>query len=374
MMISKETLSTLTPRELQYFRTMNAKYGVLFLTSAPGLAKSAIALSIAKKIGAKYIDMRLAMADETDFKFPYKEKMSDGKGGEIWVSDYTVPKWAYDSNKQLTIIHFEELNRAPLQVRNAALQILLERGIGDFEFNDNVLMLASGNLGEEDNTDVEELDAALNNRLVHVKHHITAEEWLEQYAKENIHFTIYDFIKSQPEYFYVKPKEGKSAYATPRSWTILSKNITENFDGGTKASIKDFREYIGTIGNGVVGDTMTQYLRYLNTLELITVQDVLNDMKRVREVIERGKIANDFFTEIMTKLQDVEYKPDNLTDKQLKNVAEFIMKCNDEISIAYIATILQRDNGADSDKVKSLFKMIKPKCLAYKELHQKRGK
>ena len=38
--------------------------------------------------------------------------------------------------------------------------MLHERGIGtEFKFNDNVLMIASGNLGDEDGTDVEEFDS-----------------------------------------------------------------------------------------------------------------------------------------------------------------------------------------------------------------------
>ena len=85
---------------------MNARYGVLFITSAPGYAKSAMMLSIAKKIGAKYIDMRLAMADETDFKFPYRRTQLIN-GENVEVSDFTTPLWAVTANEQLTIIHLK---------------------------------------------------------------------------------------------------------------------------------------------------------------------------------------------------------------------------------------------------------------------------
>lgn len=372
MRITEEVLSTLTEREKTYYRVMNAKYGVLFLTSSPGLAKSAISLSIANKIGYQYIDMRLAMADETDFKFPYIDKMYDN-GEEIKVSKYTVPEWAIKANQQPTIIHFEELNRASLQVRNAALQILLERGIGDFKFNDNVLMMASGNLGEEDNTDVEELDSALNNRLVHIRHHITAEEWLNEYAKDNVHFTIYDFIKNYPDYFYVPPKENTPAYATPRSWTILSKNITENFKGGKKASISEFRDFIGQIGSGIVGQTMTQYIKYLSTLELITVYDVLNDMPKVEKMIKNKNITNDFFTEIITRLQEEEFSPDKLTDNQIKNLGKFINYCNDEITIAYIQNLMNKEDITKSPNALALLKIIKDKALQFTKVYQNRG-
>jgi len=66
----KEKLVTLTKKEKKYFQVMWAKYGVLFITSKPGVAKSAIAKSIADKMGFNYVDMRLTMSDESDFNFP----------------------------------------------------------------------------------------------------------------------------------------------------------------------------------------------------------------------------------------------------------------------------------------------------------------
>ena len=142
-----ESLENLTEKERKYFAMMWAKYGVLFISSKPGVAKSAIGRSIAEKMGFAYLDMRLSMSDESDFKYPYLE---DGvfEGKAIKVSGYAVPKWAYEANQRPTLIHFEELNRAPQFVRNAALQILLEREIGEFKFNNNVIMMASGNLGD----------------------------------------------------------------------------------------------------------------------------------------------------------------------------------------------------------------------------------
>ena len=172
----RERMKLLTPREKKYFMMMYPKSGVLYITSKPGIAKSAISRNIAEVMGYDYLDVRLSMNDESDFKFPFLRDL-DWNGDIFKVSGTAVPEWAFKSNLKPTIIHFEELNRAPLLVRNAALQILLERQIGDFKFNDNVLMIASGNLGDEDGTDVDDFDNALNNRLIHVTHTLGADEW-----------------------------------------------------------------------------------------------------------------------------------------------------------------------------------------------------
>lgn len=142
-------LQTLTKKEKKYFSIMWAKYGVLNITSKPGIAKSAIGRAIAEKMGFAYSDLRLSMIDETDIGlYPNVSEIetgnfdTEGNPTKVKCLDFVVPRWAVEANKRPTIIHFEELNRASQQVRNAALQILLERQIGtDFKFNDNVLMM-----------------------------------------------------------------------------------------------------------------------------------------------------------------------------------------------------------------------------------------
>ena len=218
----REKFATLTAKEKKYFSVMWGKSGVLYITSKPGVAKSAIGRSIAAKMGFRYMDLRLSMVDETDVGLYPSVNEVDSDGSKVKCLDFVVPRWAIEANKQPTIIHFEELNRASQQVRNAALQLLLERQIGiDFKFNDTVLMMSSGNLGDEDGTDVEEFDMALNNRLVHMPHSLSVDEWITGFAEKNVHRLIVSYIKTHPEQIY-KVSDNSRAYATPRSWTFLS--------------------------------------------------------------------------------------------------------------------------------------------------------
>ena len=192
-MTKDERFSLLSKREKIYFNLMKSTSGVLFITSKPGLAKSSMAKEIARIMGYNYLDVRLSTADETDFGMP-KLKVLEINGIKYDVHAMTVPEWAIEANETPTIIHFEELNRCSLGVRNACLGVLLERTIGTkFKFNENVLMIASGNLGS-DGADVEEFDSALNNRLIHRKHDLLAPEWIEQYAQYHIHPLIVSFI------------------------------------------------------------------------------------------------------------------------------------------------------------------------------------
>ena len=49
---------SLSDREKRYYKIMNAKSGVLYITAAPGVGKSAIMRSIAKTMGCQYFDIR----------------------------------------------------------------------------------------------------------------------------------------------------------------------------------------------------------------------------------------------------------------------------------------------------------------------------
>ena len=332
-----DKLDNLTEKERKYFAIMWAKYGVLFISSKPGVAKSAIGRSIAEKMGFAYLDMRLSMSDESDFKYPYLEDGTfDGK--PIKVSGYAVPKWAYEANQRPTLIHFEELNRAPQFVRNAALQILLEREIGEFKFNSNVIMMASGNLGDEDGTDVEEFDSALNNRLIHIPHSLSVDEWLGDFAATGCHKLITSFIKAHPEQMY-KTSDNTKGYATPRSWTMLSKFITENW--GMDASPREFLPLLKEVASGYVGNSAMKFIQYCEDMLNISIQDVLNDYDRIKKDLE--KYNRDKNSELIQSLKEIDIT--KLSDKQLDNCVKFLNNVGDDEKTAYLLYIL--DNIAD---------------------------
>ena len=339
-----EKLSLLTPKERKYFSGMWAKYGVLFISSKPGVAKSAIGKSIADKMGFAYLDMRLSMSDESDFKYPYLEDlMSDGK--LIKVSGYAVPRWAYEANQRPTLIHFEELNRAPQFVRNAALQILLEREIGEFKFNSNVIMMASGNLGDEDGTDVEEFDSALNNRLIHINHTLAVDEWIGDFATDNCHKLITSFIKAHPEQMY-KTSDNSKAYATPRSWTMLSEFIVCNY--GMDASPRDFLPLLKEVASGYLGNSAMKFVQYCEDMLNISIQDVLNNFDGIKKDLE--KYNRDKNSELIQSLKEIDIT--KLTEKQLANAVKFLKNVGDDEKTAYLLYILDNITDVTNPKLK----------------------
>jgi len=335
-----EKLDTLTKREQSYFRMMWGKSGVMYITAKPGVAKSAIARSIAQKMNFRYMDIRLSMVDETDVGlYP---NVSDVEG--VKCLDFVVPRWALEANKQPTIIHFEELNRASQSVRNAALQILLERQIGvNFKFNDTVLMMSSGNLGDEDGTDVEEFDSALNNRLIHIKHTLSFPEWVEGFAKDNVHKMVVSYLQSHPENLY-KTSDNSQAYATPRSWTFLSDFIVSNF--GMDAGPREFLPILKEVAAGYVGNSAMKFIQYCEDMLNININDIINDYDRVAADLK--KYNRDKNSELIQSLKEMDLG--KFTEKQLANITKFLKGVGEDELTAYLLFIL--DNNLDISKPK----------------------
>lgn len=333
---SETQFSSLTEKEKTYWYVMRSG-NVPFLKGKPGTAKSAIGESIAHKLGMHYIDLRLSTMDNTDLSLPVATPKEDG----IATHDMTVPHWAVLANSKPTIIHAEEINRCARSVQNAMLGIIRERRIGsNFKFNENVYIMASGNLGEEDGNDVEEFSSALNNRFFHMRHDFTIQDWIDGYAGEHVIPSIVAFVKAKSEHFCPPIKEDSPAFATPRSWTMLSEYLVSMV--GRDADYKAQANIVANIGTNVVGVSAAAYLKWLEDNSTLTLTDLLNNYPQIKREIKDSRIA-EFFVQLKTT------KLPSLSEKQIKNLRLFFedvadKKLDDQIA-AYFSDVVITTKG-----------------------------
>ena len=331
-----------------------SRSGVVYLKGKPGVGKTAITERLATDNGLRYMDLRLSMMAEEDMMIPTI------KDGVIYNS---VPEWAIEANKQPTLVVFEELNRATLPVRNASLQILLEKRIGiNFKFNKNVYFMATGNLGEEDGTDIEDFDSALNNRLIHVNFTMSVDEWCEGYANEKVHPIVVQFLKNRPEEFYKFTE--CSAYATPRSWTFFSDLLKQEM--GMIIDIDKIRQLSEDIGYSYVGKSMLPFINHLDNIQKININDVLDDFPRVEPIIK--SFNRDVISLLLMGLKALNCN--DLTAKQFKNMCDFLKLLSEDEVGSYLIHILHTEEFTDKklNSYKLLFKEYKELTTKFKGL------
>ena len=333
---------TLTKKELGIWNIAKARSGVPMLKGKPGIAKSAIIRSIAKKLDYQFVDLRLSVMDETDFGMPGKATKTIN-GQELEVMTISIPEWAARSHEKPMLINFEELNRCSQQVQNAALGVLLERTVHNFELHPDTVMIATGNLGIDDDTAVEEFDSALNNRIIHLDYDMNIKEWKEGFANENVHPDILSFIDNKPTHFYKASSDSSQpAYATPRSWTFLSDFIKANGD--------DSQAIIGTLrekAESYVGASAMEFIKYLELTSQLSITDVLNDYEKKKAHIDKLNRSN--ATRLMADFKELYPIPEKLTKKQYDNLEKFLDKVDLDVQVEWIISIVD-SSEFDKDK------------------------
>lgn len=344
-------VKNLSKRERKLWNKIRVNSGVVMAYGVPGIAKSATFRSIADKLDMQYIDMRTSTKDETDFGvYPIIKKEN---GVDVVTS--AVPEWAIKANEKPTLIHFEELNLASAPVRSAVLGILLERIVADkYKLNSNVYMVASGNPADEYNEDAEEFGTALRNRLIPIQFKVTLDEWMDEFARENVNNIVTGFLQEKASYFgnsrnlqtkYMDEENNMSQYPSPRSWTMLSDYIS-SFDGAEMIEVASDPEDMSTYVGEIAANAFASYVR---ELVKVNIKNVLDGTAKINEIdnITATRLVNEF---------SENYNYFDLKAKQIDNFMELMEHVNDEIVTKMIKEI---GSEFDVDKKSHLNKMKK---------------
>ncbi len=337
----------LTEKEQKYLNYMLPNSGVLYLMGRPGEGKTAIIEQICKKTNRQFIDIRLSQCDETDIGlFPVLDSKTK-------MVSHAIPEWALKANTKPTIILFDELNRSRESIRNAALQILNEKRIGySFKFNSDVLMVAAGNLGDEDGTSVDEFDSALWNRLIPVKHELSITEWEDGYAKDHVYDMILSFIKSHPEHYYKKnDSDSSKQFASPRSWTFLSDRL---LFGNRNPNIEDVIVLAKEVAVNYVGISAIKFIQYLEDQSILNINNIIDDFDKYENKI--NKLPRSRKSDLLTSLKEIKFS--KLTEKEFKNVVNFLKLINEDERVSFIIHIIDNEIEMDGKKSKIIDNLL----------------
>lgn len=238
-----------------------------FVWGTYGIGKSEGVAAVAKARGALFADIRLSMFDPVDLRgLP---AIVDGK--TVWLRPGV---WPVDESRE-TVLFFDELDRASTSVLNAALQIVLDRKIGEHKLPDACRIVAAGN-GATDKGTTTKTGAALDSRFLHLNVEPDAEAWAQWALVNGIDPALIAFIRFRPGMIHGstmadgngKPiaadtKGGKGS-PTPRGWERVNR-----FMG--KPDVSRHRLVTGLVGEHVAGEfeAFVRTMRQLPSLATI---------------------------------------------------------------------------------------------------------
>lgn len=240
----------------------------------PGIGKSQSVKAIAQKLGLELIDLRLPQLEPTDLRgipAPNRETMA---------ADWFYPSFLPKDGKGL--IFLDEIEKASVAVKNAALQLVLDRRIGDYELPDGWGVIAAANR-EEDGCFSGQIGTALGNRFLHFEVAADLDVWLKWAYKNDIDTEIMAFLQFQPTRLH-KMDAGSHAFPSPRSWEFLSTMLK-----GVESEVERGQLFEAAVGAVVGGEYRVWNKLYRNIdVEAIIVKGELppTKTKKDREQLE----------------------------------------------------------------------------------------
>ena len=254
----------------------------VMLWGPPGIGKSSIIHQISEELTRTVVDLRLAQLEPTDLRgvpMPNRETgraewylpafwperalkdttrtVVDAEGKET-----TVPVKAGDCLVGPGIIFLDEIEKAPVSVKNASLQLVLDRMVGSYKLPNDWAIVCAGNR-EEDGAFSQPLGSALANRMIHLEIEPDVEVWASWARDKEVEEDIIGFLHFKMDLLYKQTEE--YAFPTPRSWVIVSNLIK------SAKTHKDQKELLAAaVGRGAA----QEYVTWANVYKNVNPEEV----------------------------------------------------------------------------------------------------
>lgn len=269
------------------------------------------------------------------------------------------------------VLFLDELNRAPIDVRQGTMQLILEKELHCHKLpyinGKQTQIVAAINPASDYQTD--ELDPALLDRFVFLNVEADVKAFLEYARAKNLNDIVRAYLGEFPKDIFTHSKDGKDPIgATPRSWEKMSDfmNVIDKIEPEIQFDI--FKGIIGEI-------TAASFLRFFNNyskvIKLADVEKLITKAKKKdpalsyvsaevakllekQEAIQKMEMAEQFYAKYINKTDDAAYPLlAYLYSMDIELLAAFLkqQKANDMTNFNKLAK-LDEPNG------KELFKKV----------------
>jgi len=193
----------------------------MLIYGSPGVGKSEMVQQACDfDNGDLFIDLRLNTLDSVDLRgMPVVQRDKDGVATRTeWIRPEFIP-W-----EGRGILFLDEINTAPPSVQNPALQLVLDRRVGNHRLGDGWYIVAAGNKSD-DRAHTHPLSSALRQRFAIYHYEPDKDTWVNWAVKNNVHPNVIGFISFKPDCLIQAPIDDEGANPSPRSWYYVSQRL-----------------------------------------------------------------------------------------------------------------------------------------------------
>lgn len=290
-------------REVTGLRVEEAKYlarkimeagEIPLLVGHFGVGKTDIAKDIARETNRKLVVLVLSQMEPGDLiGLPAR--------GEDRTVFLKPDWWPEDGN---TIIFLDEINRAHRSVRNAIMQLLVDKRIHNHVLPENAWIMAAMNPPDEEYDQAELItDPAFISRFFILEITPDTKEWLDWAERTGVVEEVRRFIRDYPEFLASERTLSLklSLKPSPRSWYKLS-NVLKTL------SEEDKEKYGYVLAAGIVGPEAAKafYESFLQKMRIPSAEEVL--LKGEYELPKDVHVMNTLVLRIIAYLERIDRK------------------------------------------------------------------
>lgn len=343
-----------------------------------GIGKSQVIYQFAKKIGWDPKTEKVVLLEETKGKgkrkkvvkndiegvIPYNvierraSQMTEGDTlgmpsqnpkmvCDLECTTWNPPEWFAKACTEPSLLFLDEIDRGTQEVRQSLFELADSRKIWGRKLHPGTLVFAAVNGGEHGmNYQVQEMDPAEKDRWTIFDIEPTVEDWLtwgkseDENGNRRIMDLICQYIHQNPQQLeHKKNFEPAAVYPSRRSWDRLNQALSKG-DLIARLQKKDKGAFATamTVSTGFIGfDTAIHFVDFVRKYEF---------QVSVEEILDQGKLerVKDFgFNDHLALIEKMDGKgifKNKLTDKQMKNMADYFVLLPGEVAVKLWETMI----------------------------------
>lgn len=310
----------------------------VLITGKHGIGKSQVVEQFARESNYYSYPLFLSHQEVGDIIGNPITKVLDG----VEVTTWTVPIWLqrmreYAARGIPCVLFLDELNRAPLDVRQSALQLVLEGKIHEHELpivNGQKTFVVSA-INPSDEYQVDELDPALLDRFTCYEVEPDLKAFTQHGKEVGMNRCIIDFLQNHPDRLHFTPQDGAGKGTSPRTWSKLNPYLDQDIPPEMM-----YQVFKGRLGEAV-GAQFHSFWR--NYSDIVTVEDIISviDREDFDESVEQVReLTHSLEAIIKTELAE------QLADKKRATTYDllvFLYSLETEILMSYLKGIKGSD-------------------------------